>query len=84
MADDYMIGRKGSRRNVLLAIISSKKDSLMSSIVKHFQTLTQIPHCSKEADKLLDFLVSFAKERGYSAEVDEVKNIFISKGTPTL
>jgi len=84
MIDDYMIRMKGSCRNVLLAIISSKKDSLMSSIIKHFQTLTQIPHCSKEADKLLDFLVSFAKERGYSVEVEEVKNIFISKGTPTL
>lgn len=56
----------------------------MSSIIEHFQTLTQIPHCSKEADKLLDFLVSFSKERGYEVEVDKVKNILISKGTPTL
>jgi dipeptidase D len=56
----------------------------MSKIIEHFQTLTQIPHCSKEADKLLDFLVSFAKERDYVVEVDEVKNIYISKGTPTL
>ncbi|WP_309498929.1 M20/M25/M40 family metallo-hydrolase [Sulfurovum sp.] len=56
----------------------------MSGIIKHFQTLTQIPHCSKEADKLLDFLVSFAKERGYIVEVDEVKNIFIYRGTPLL
>ena len=56
----------------------------MSKIIEHFQTLTQIPHCSKEADKLLDFLVSFAKERHYEVEVDEVKNIFISKGKPRL
>jgi len=56
----------------------------MSPIIEHFQTLTQIPHCSKEADKLLEFLVAFAKERGYTVEVDEVKNIFISKGLPTL
>jgi dipeptidase D len=56
----------------------------MSSIIDHFQNLTQIPHCSKEADKLLDFLVSFAKERDYVVQVDEVKNIFISKGLPTL
>ena len=53
----------------------------MSQIIEHFKTLTQIPHCSKEADKLLDFLVGFAEERAYSVEVDEVKNIFISKGT---
>ncbi|MBA1420386.1 MAG: M20/M25/M40 family metallo-hydrolase [Epsilonproteobacteria bacterium] len=56
----------------------------MSAIIKHFQTLTQIPHCSKEADKLLDFLVAFAKERNYTVEVDAVKNIYISKGSPTL
>ncbi|MEA1954451.1 MAG: M20/M25/M40 family metallo-hydrolase [Campylobacterota bacterium] len=56
----------------------------MSTILEHFKTLTQIPHCSKEADKLLDFLVAFAKEREYEVEVDEVKNIFISKGSPVL
>ncbi len=56
----------------------------MSAIIEHFQTLTQIPHCSKEADKLLDFLVTFAKERNYTVEVDAVKNIYISKGRPTL
>ena len=56
----------------------------MSAIIEHFQTLTQIPHCSKDADKLLDFLVAFAKERKYSVEVDAVKNIYISKGRPTL
>lgn len=56
----------------------------MSEIIEHFKTLTQIPHCSKEADKLLEFLVDFAKERDYTVEVDEVKNIFITKGLPTL
>jgi dipeptidase D len=56
----------------------------MSSVINHFRTLTQIPHCSKEADKLLDFLVDFAKTRGYKVEVDEVKNIYIFKGSPTL
>jgi len=56
----------------------------MSKIIEHFKTLTQIPHCSKDADKLYDFLVDFAKERGYEVEVDSVKNIYIHKGTPTL
>ena len=56
----------------------------MSSIIKHFQTLTQIPHCSKEAELLLDYLVTFAKEREYEVEVDEVKNIFIFKGKTNL
>jgi dipeptidase D len=56
----------------------------MSAIIEHFLTLTKIPHCSKEAEKLLEFLVSFAKDRNYTVEVDEVKNIYIHKGDPTL
>jgi len=56
----------------------------MSKIIDYFQTLTQIPHCSKEADRLLDFLVAFSKERGYTVEVDEVKNIYIHKGLSKL
>ncbi|MBD3792165.1 MAG: M20/M25/M40 family metallo-hydrolase [Campylobacterales bacterium] len=56
----------------------------MSAIIKHFKTLTQIPHCSKEADKLMEFLVDFGKQRGYDVEVDDAKNILIRKGSPKL
>lgn len=56
----------------------------MSDIISHFKTLTQIPHCSKEADKLLHFLVTFAQDRGYTVEVDETKNIYIHKANPSL
>ncbi len=56
----------------------------MSSIIEHFQTLTQIPHCSKITDRLLEFLVAFSTERGYDVEVDDAKNIYLSKGRPTL
>ncbi len=56
----------------------------MSSIIDHFQTLTQIPHCSKLSDRLFDYLVDFSKNRGYSVEVDQTKNIYICKGEPTL
>jgi len=56
----------------------------MSTIVEYFQTLTQIPHCSEDADELLEFLVAFSKERAYTVEVDVSKNIFISKGKPRL
>ena len=56
----------------------------MSKIIEYFEKLTQIPHCSKEADGLCDFLVGFAKERGYEVEVDEAKNIYIHKGIPRL
>ena len=56
----------------------------MSNIIEHFKTLTEIPHCSKDADRLLDFLVTFAKEREYEVKVDTVKNIYIFKGEPKL
>ena len=51
----------------------------MSKIMEYFQTLTQIPHCSYEADKLKDFLVAFGKDKGYLVEVDSVDNIMIKK-----
>jgi dipeptidase D len=56
----------------------------MSQIIEHFKTLTQIPHCSKEADLLFEFIIDFAKKRNYVVKTDEIKNIFISKGTPRL
>ena len=56
----------------------------MSKIMEYFQILTQIPHCSQSAEKLLIFLVEFAQKRDYWVEVDEVMNIYIHKGTPTL
>jgi len=56
----------------------------MSKIIEHFQALTQIPHCSKVAERLLDFLVEFAKSRSYTVEVDQAKNIFITKGQPSM
>lgn len=56
----------------------------MSNIMNHFKTITQIPHCSKEAQKLFEFFIGFAKARDYSVEYDEFKNILISKGTPRI
>jgi dipeptidase D len=47
--------------------------------MEYFQTLTQIPHCSYEAEKLKDFLVDFATTRGYSVQVDDMDNIMIKK-----
>jgi dipeptidase D len=54
------------------------------NILQHFKTICDIPHCSNEADKLKDFLVDFAKERGYEVIVDKQKNILARKGLPSL
>jgi dipeptidase D len=51
----------------------------MSKIMEYFQQLTQIPHCSYEAGKLRDFLLSFGASRGYDVFTDEVDNIMIKK-----
>ena len=56
----------------------------MTKIFDYFQQLTQIPHCSNDADKLKDFLITFAKKRGYKVQTDKEKNILIKKGTPKL
>ncbi len=56
----------------------------MSHIIKYFKILTQIPHCSKESDAMMAFLVDFARERGYEVETDAAKNIHIFKGEPKL
>ncbi|NEW60086.1 aminoacyl-histidine dipeptidase, partial [Sulfurovum sp. bin170] len=53
-------------------------------IIEYFISLTKIPHCSQEAERLLEFLETFAKERGYSVQIDETKNILIKKGKPKL
>ena len=57
---------------------------MQDKIIEYFILLTKIPHCSQEADRLLEFLETFAKERGYSVEIDETKNILIKKGKPKL
>lgn len=56
----------------------------MQKILDYFQQITQIPHCSHDASKLKDFLIDFAKERGYEIQTDKTENILIKKGVPKL
>jgi len=56
----------------------------METIEARFIQLTQIPHCSHEAQALREFLVDFARERGYRVEVDTANNILAYKGKPVL
>lgn len=56
----------------------------MSNIMKHFETLTKIPHCSKAAGNMTEFLTNFARNRGYTVEVDGHKNILAKKGKPVI
>ena len=54
------------------------------TIIDNFISLTKLPHCSKNAQALFDFIVSFAEEKNYTVLSDDAKNILIRKGEPKL
>jgi len=54
------------------------------NIIDNFITLTQIPHCSHNSDKLFEFLIEYAKKHNYTVKSDKTKNILISKGSPKM
>ena len=56
----------------------------MKTIIDYFKLLTLIPHCSREADALLEYLANFGREKGYEVRIDGAKNILLSKGDPIL
>ena len=48
-------------------------------VFRFFEEICHIPHGSGNVDKLSDYLVSFAKDRGLYCRQDEMKNVIISK-----
>ncbi len=44
-----------------------------------FKKLTEIPHCSFKEEKIGDYLLGFAKERGLEAYRDKGNNVYIKK-----
>ena len=53
-------------------------DNLQPGVVFHFfEELCNIPHGSGNLQKISDYLVSFAKERGYEVEQDKELNVII-------
>ncbi|MCR4941493.1 MAG: M20/M25/M40 family metallo-hydrolase [Campylobacter sp.] len=55
-----------------------------TEILKHFQKIAQIPHCSYETSQLRDFLIDFAKSKNAEVKLDKVGNIHIIKGQPKV
>jgi len=45
----------------------------------HFEEISKIPRCSKHEEKVREYLISFAKEKGFEYKVDEVGNVVIIK-----
>jgi len=56
----------------------------MLSIIEQFKIISSIPHCSRDADRLREYISDFAKDRGYSVEIDSAKNILIKRGKSNL
>ncbi len=50
---------------------------------KHFDEIRKIPRCSKNEEKIREYVINFAKKKGLEYEVDEVGNVLIrKKATP--
>lgn len=49
------------------------------SVFRFFEEICSIPHGSGNVEKLSDYLVSFAEERGLFYRQDEMRNVIISK-----
>ena len=46
---------------------------------KHFDEICKIPHCSKNEEKIREYIVNFAKEKNLEYKIDEIGNVVISK-----
>lgn len=47
-------------------------------VLKWFEEISKIPRCSKNEDKIAQWLMDWAKKHNFSAKMDKVKNIVIS------
>ena len=56
----------------------------MNEILRIFEKITKIPHCSGNTTELRDFIVSWAKNFGYKVEVDSAENILARLNNPKI
>ncbi len=54
--------------------------SNIEKVLRLFEEITKIPHCSGNYEELKNFLVKFAEDRGCSVEMDSADNILVSVG----
>ena len=55
-----------------------------SEILHDFYEISRIPRCTFETKAMLEFLLNFAYEHGFSAVCDEAGNIYAHSGTPKI
>jgi len=56
----------------------------MKETIELFREITDIPRCSRNRDKIKEYLTSFAKNCGYEVEIDSFDNILCFKGSPKI
>ncbi len=44
---------------------------------KHFDEIRKIPHCSGSEEKIAEYVMSFAREKGFEADKDKVGNVMV-------
>jgi dipeptidase D len=56
----------------------------LQRILTHFKTIASIPHCSRDAGELREYLVQFGREAGYEVQEDTAGNLLMRRGKPGL
>jgi len=56
----------------------------MNKVIEIFKQITKIPHCSKNTQKLRNFIVEYAKKRDFKVSIDEAGNILCLKNPPKI
>lgn len=50
-----------------------------NQVFNYFEEISKIPRCSFHEEKIAQYLLNFAKEKGYEALIDDYKNVTIIK-----
>ncbi|ADV45676.1 M20/M25/M40 family metallo-hydrolase [Nitratifractor salsuginis] len=56
----------------------------LERILTYFKTIASIPHCSREAGELREYLARFGQEVGYEVLEDSAGNLLMRRGKPKL
>jgi len=56
----------------------------MNEVLKIFEKISKIPHCSGNTEELRDFIIGYAENFGYECKTDDAGNILAFKNDPIL
>ncbi len=59
-----------------MSVVENLKPKLLW---KHFDEICKIPHCSKHEEKIIYYVLKFAKEQGLESKTDNAGNVVIKK-----